>query len=323
MNTETIYPQYTAPATASPGKEVSGESRYFALDSVRTMAMLLGVLYHAMMYADEMFGGSEGGSPDTIRRMMDWVHPFRMPLFFLLSGFFCNMMFKKYGIRRYLAKRWVRIFIPFLLVLVAISAVRYANQFSVFSGGSQVRIRRGEHRPPPGFAPQRLKIFDLDKDGAISAEEWKQAQLELKKTLEKEPLGCLREAGYRPDLMSEGGSGSTPGDIAPGGPGFGPIDRAAFQEGVPIQLGQSNPIAEKLVGSYSRHLYLSYLWFLWYLLVFATSTPFFAMAPGWVISKKGTVVENLDQYGCPEGARGNLEVNAICRRSSGLSRYGG
>src|ERR1700756_1327205 len=75
--------------------------RYHALDRVRAVAMLLGVVYHTILV--RMFvGGFPPGppgasSPDLSRWLSDWLHSFRMPLFFLISGFFGRMMLEKYG----------------------------------------------------------------------------------------------------------------------------------------------------------------------------------------------------------------------------------
>jgi len=59
-----------------------------ALDWVRVTAMLLGVFYHlpiAFMAGGFGMGFGAGVSPKT--PIDNWLHSFRMPLFFLISGF--------------------------------------------------------------------------------------------------------------------------------------------------------------------------------------------------------------------------------------------
>ena len=93
--------------------------RYYALDSVRATAMLLGVVYHSLLFG--MMGGPAPGASglgDPARWVQEWLHSFRMPLFFLISGFFGQMMFKKYARREYFRRRWSRIGIPLALGLV-------------------------------------------------------------------------------------------------------------------------------------------------------------------------------------------------------------
>src|SRR5262249_12003458 len=92
--------------------------RYHALDCVRAAAMLLGVYYHAILFA-AMVGGPPGppGMGGGSRWLQEWLHSFRMPLFFLVSGFFCRMMLQKYGVKRYLERRWWRIGVPLFVGL--------------------------------------------------------------------------------------------------------------------------------------------------------------------------------------------------------------
>ncbi|PYM54902.1 MAG: hypothetical protein DMD79_23845 [Candidatus Rokuibacteriota bacterium] len=79
--------------------------RFHALDSVRAVVLLLGVVLHAILFGGGT-AGLLGASPATSARVVDWIHSFRMPLFFLISGFFCHMMFVKHGAATYLARRW-------------------------------------------------------------------------------------------------------------------------------------------------------------------------------------------------------------------------
>jgi fucose 4-O-acetylase-like acetyltransferase len=93
--------------------------RYYALDSVRATAMLLGIVYHSLLFG--MMGGPGPGTSglgDPSRWLQDWLHSFRMPLFFLISGFFGRMMFEKYSRGEYFRRRWSRIGIPLALGLV-------------------------------------------------------------------------------------------------------------------------------------------------------------------------------------------------------------
>ncbi|MHC5544506.1 acyltransferase family protein, partial [Singulisphaera rosea] len=92
--------------------------RYHALDCVRATAMLLGVLYHALMFGAMGRGGPGPGFGGIPMRLQDWMHSFRMPLFFLISGFFGAMMLEKYGTRGFLSRRWSRIGLPLLVGLL-------------------------------------------------------------------------------------------------------------------------------------------------------------------------------------------------------------
>lgn len=49
-----------------------------------------------------------------------WIHSFRMPLFFLLSGFFTVLLMNKVGRNEFLKNRMKRILIPFLVCVILI-----------------------------------------------------------------------------------------------------------------------------------------------------------------------------------------------------------
>ena len=65
--------------------------RMYDLDALRAFAMLLGIVLHA---AFPFLPWRSSGDPD--RPIFDllilFIHGFRMPLFFLLSGFFTAML---------------------------------------------------------------------------------------------------------------------------------------------------------------------------------------------------------------------------------------
>ena len=110
--------------------------RFHALDRVRALAMLLGVVYHTMLF--RIFTG--GGFPTGASRWLgDWLHSFRMPLFFLIAGFFGRMMLMKYGTGPFLQKRWYRIGIPLFV--------------GMFTFGPIYVLTRDLASSPPSFGP--------------------------------------------------------------------------------------------------------------------------------------------------------------------------
>ena len=245
---------------SQPGATAPAPARYFALDGVRATAMLLGVYYHALMFGG-MRGGGPGFGPPGVEggggsmAVQDWLHSFRMPLFFLISGFFCRMMLEKYGTRGYLARRWTRIGLPLLFGLFVIVPVYQLTRSGPGGGGGPPRGGPGGAMPapPPGFVPPPLARFDKDGDGSLSEAEWKEAR------------------------ASFGGPGG-PGPGFGRGPGMGP--------GGPPPFGaRGGEIGDKVFGAASRLFRLEFLWFLWYLLVFGTIAPFLAGGVGRVVSR--------------------------------------
>ena len=78
---------------------ISPGVRYHDLDGLRAFAMLLGIVIHGVL----SFVGTPIWSAQDINQnpqyliVLDFIHGFRMPLFFLVSGFFTAMMWQKRG----------------------------------------------------------------------------------------------------------------------------------------------------------------------------------------------------------------------------------
>jgi hypothetical protein len=94
--------------------------------------------------------------------VMEWLHGFRMPLFFLISGFFCHMILGKYAMGRYLAKRWWRIGCPMLIPLIALGCLHMSGPDPL--GG--VRGQTYKHQPAVPLSPE-LKRFNKCGDGKL------------------------------------------------------------------------------------------------------------------------------------------------------------
>lgn len=55
----------------------------------------------------------------------DFIHLFRMPLFFMISGFFAFIMMEKQSLRTFCSTKFLRIAVPFLSVLLVINLPQY------------------------------------------------------------------------------------------------------------------------------------------------------------------------------------------------------
>lgn len=96
-------------------------ARRHDLDALRAVAMLLGIVLHGLM----SFMPGLSVIRDTQQAAWVWIvfltiHGFRMPLFFLVSGFFTAMLWRKRGLKKMLQQRSVRILLPCLLGAVTI-----------------------------------------------------------------------------------------------------------------------------------------------------------------------------------------------------------
>ncbi len=96
--------------------------RYHSLDALRTWAMFLGIVLHAAIMYTTLFDRSQfplmDRSPtDSLNEFIQWVHCFRMELFFMLSGFFGCMVMQYRGLRYFIRQRVKKLLVPFAVSL--------------------------------------------------------------------------------------------------------------------------------------------------------------------------------------------------------------
>lgn len=101
------------------------ERRYIGLDALRGCMMLLGIVLHsAMLYLasppQAMPLPTDRNSSEVFDVLFDLIHSFRMPIFFLVAGFFAALMVNRRGIQATWRNRVSRILWPLLAALLVI-----------------------------------------------------------------------------------------------------------------------------------------------------------------------------------------------------------
>ncbi len=102
-------------------QKLSG-NRLHGLDALRAIAMFLGVLLHAAIAYKVV--GLSSWPHDSFDNNYFWdylhslIHSFRMPLFYLIAGFFCRLLFLKIGQKAFIRHRMQRIVIPFIFSMI-------------------------------------------------------------------------------------------------------------------------------------------------------------------------------------------------------------
>ena len=102
--------------------------RLHGLDGLRAFAMLMGIVVHASLpYWSSLgkisfFWPSDKDQSISLWMVFSIIHSWRMPLFFLLAGFFAHLYLSHHGIRPFLFNRLHRVVGP-LLIFGAITAV--------------------------------------------------------------------------------------------------------------------------------------------------------------------------------------------------------
>jgi peptidoglycan/LPS O-acetylase OafA/YrhL len=113
------------------------------LDALRSFAMLLGIALHASLsFFVFPWPVHDTQRSDLLPLFLVAVHGFRMPLFFLLSGYFTMLVYRRRGLKSLLEQRFTRIFLPLVIATATIVPLDMA-------------IRRFAHRtirPEPAIA---------------------------------------------------------------------------------------------------------------------------------------------------------------------------
>ena len=96
------------------------KKRYHDLDALRGFAMLLGIVIHALQsfipIPIPVAPQDINQSPEIYGYVFNIIHGFRMPLFFLISGFFTAMLWRNLGLRDLLMHRAKRILLPLVIM---------------------------------------------------------------------------------------------------------------------------------------------------------------------------------------------------------------
>lgn len=113
------------------------EKRYYALDAIRAAMMLLGLVFHGVIsYTEFDFGRGwpykDAATTELADLLAFFIHVFRMPIFFLLAGFFSALLFRRRGMEGLLHNRLRRIAVPlvvgaFLLVPLSEAGFLFAR----------------------------------------------------------------------------------------------------------------------------------------------------------------------------------------------------
>ena len=100
--------------------------RRYDLDALRAVAMGLGIVLHAALpFVPYWAEGDTGGA--ALFAVFEYIHLWRMPLFFLLSGFFTAMLWKRRGLGALLRHRLRRIALPLAVLYVPVMVLVIAG----------------------------------------------------------------------------------------------------------------------------------------------------------------------------------------------------
>lgn len=106
---------------------ISNTNRIIAFDLLRAIMIILLIFFHCgVSFMDssvdpEIWTYKSSQTSILFDGFLGFIHTFRHPTFFIISGFVSEMMYKKYSANQVIKKRVDRLFIPFAIVVLLFS----------------------------------------------------------------------------------------------------------------------------------------------------------------------------------------------------------
>ncbi len=133
------------------------------LDALRAGAMLLGIVLHASLsFFPSYWMVTDRSQNSAFGVVFSAIHGFRMPLFFVMSGFFSAMLLHRRGRRALVHHRFRRVLLPLLAGMVTIVPLTFGISTLAMSNAS---------RKPDGVAPAAgaSTIWEAARAGDLDA----------------------------------------------------------------------------------------------------------------------------------------------------------
>ncbi len=117
--------------------------------------MLLGIVLHASTRFIPYYDGDDAVARSTLGNIINVLHGFRMPLFFLISGFFTAMLWQKRGALSLVRHRAKRVLLPFIVSVVVVIP------FTGWGFRTGRRLAGQDPGEPTNHFSAMLQVFDL------------------------------------------------------------------------------------------------------------------------------------------------------------------
>lgn len=116
----------------------AGEGRQHDLDALRALLMLIGIPFHAsLIYNDNLdWIIVEAERSHVLTFFAEFTHVFRMPAFFMVSGFFAVLMVRRRGPAAWFGSRCLRLGLPFVSAMLLLQPSQItASSFAPLARG--------------------------------------------------------------------------------------------------------------------------------------------------------------------------------------------
>ena len=202
--------------------------RYHDMDALRATAMILGIALHgALSFVPFPWSVQDSEQHEAFGTFFWAIHGFRMPVFFVMSGFFTAMLWRRRGLGSILKQRFLRVFLPCMVGIWTICPLQdWAGGFVYtetppewpFEVEEETRVptevqevERAESLPLAAKLGQRAVVEELlaRGDDVDTRDDWGATALHWAAvTSEEEIVRTLIEEGA--DVNAKTGDGSRP-----------------------------------------------------------------------------------------------------------------
>ena len=100
--------------------------RLHFMDSMRAILMILGVVLHSAQVFNprQSWVLYSSHNDQLFNYLVNIISTFRMPAFFIVSGYFCFVTLNKYKVRKFLTLRLKRIIVPFIFTALTLNSLQ-------------------------------------------------------------------------------------------------------------------------------------------------------------------------------------------------------
>jgi len=151
---------------ASRSVEAPKRGRYHELDFLRGWMMMLGLVLHsAIAYMQtpmgELWGYKDSQSHFGFDLVVAFLHTFRMPVFFMLSGFFACMLYEDRGVSEMVRNRRRRVLYPLVVGWLFLFPLTVAGFGFGQLGGTREGAKEAIEYVVTGKAVEHLQLLHL------------------------------------------------------------------------------------------------------------------------------------------------------------------
>lgn len=140
--------------------------RYHSLDAARAVMMLLGLVLHsAASFTTVPLGDAwpyqDLNASSAFPPLIYFIHLFRMPTFFAITGFFAALLYERDGATRFIRNRTKRVLLPLIVFWALTGPLVLAGFYFAITHGGRISGPELMAKAAPGLRLSQLSLVHL------------------------------------------------------------------------------------------------------------------------------------------------------------------